>query len=1174
MIDNKTTVTTLNPLKRKIFHFSFLVFHLLFIGFLSYGQNTLDKERINYPLSPEQNKLFNIKNIDINELSGQFKYNIPIGSYGNNLTTFPLNLNYSYSGLQIMDSSSIVGNSWNLEKGGSIIRTVRDMPDESNYGIFGPAFEYYRTTKLNPMLSYELSPQNSNLSYLELDAISTKYDTERDKYTVLFNDINFSFTITNEGNPYYLSYHNYTINIDFIDENRKIVDKFTLSDNDGNKYVFSIKEKFEPLGTFNENINDSFPFYTTSWLIESINLNNNENINFYYDDEIIESYNFSCEVDKKLGNAQINFASPFYEGLDQELNQLEETTYDENFQRDHIHRKILNRVTSPLNEIYFDYITNDFTQNKLIKFIKIKNKNNKFINIYEFSYAGERDLLKSIKLNNETFYNFDYFNEDAQIPYIKSYSNMPLSKNTDYYGFYNGKSNLKYINIGSDNIFANKSSSFYHTRIFALKKIMYPTKGYSEIVYEQNAYNDEESLGEINTLMNLKFKTDGLQNFQSYVKEKTITLTFNKKTLCNLSHSITSENNAHIELSINGGPGNISLPYNVLIPSLNNQFSLPELSYLYVNATLDDNYNQNSHTLSGSSNGNFVIPAGTYVFTIKTITNHKHAEGFINFEFSNPNLIPNSIKETKTAGIRVSKIIDYDFNNIELLNKVYEYNSEDGTSYGVKILGMQKSYPAILMLDKCVVVQVVNNISFACANAKINILKHQFKSADLDVINNIPVYYSKIKISNGFENNINTKKFPYPSFASGNLDNNHDNTKVFNYISSNNYPQYGEYTKIYKKGYTIKEFMEPYTMPQLNMPILPLTSSNSRSGLIAKETIFNNNSQLIISENNYENISFNPPNQQINTNSSIMKSLKISKKIFFLGYGSFTVYYSNLLDEHFNFKYYFDNEINHRINSTIKNTKYSNGDVISESINYIYDNYNFNNKIVKNINNDIFETEFLRSYNFNNPSSNLMKSLKIYNPLISIVNKKNNNILSKEEFNYTTINHRLFLPIKYNFSKGNNNLDPLQLYGYDILGNLDFKQKLIDPNPHNNNSIPKTKLIYGYNNKLLIAKIENYYDNIILPTSLINSIKSETNKDISEYNENNILILLSNLRNNSLLSNAMITTYTHKPLIGVSSVTDPKGDTQTYHYDSFNRLKEVRDKNGNILSENQYHYRP
>ena len=156
-----------------------------------------------------------------------------------------------------------------------------------------------------------------------------------------------------------------------------------------------------------------------------------------------------------------------------------------------------------------------------------------------------------------------------------------------------------------------------------------------------------------------------------------------------------------------------------------------------------------------------------------------------------------------------------------------------------------------------------------------------------------------------------------------------------------------------------------------------------------------------------------------------------------------------------------------------------------------------------------------------------------------------------------------FLPKEIKTKKANQPLETkIKFNNYDTFGNaLEVQQE-------NGMFI---SYIYAYNHTLPVAKIENMaYSSI--PPVLITAIQNAT--DTGTYSEANLKTALDNLRNHASLSNAMVSTYIHKPLIGISSVTDPKGDTQTYHYDSFNRLQFVKDKNGNILSENQYHYRP
>ncbi|WP_027393513.1 RHS repeat protein [Aquimarina latercula] len=120
-----------------------------------------------------------------------------------------------------------------------------------------------------------------------------------------------------------------------------------------------------------------------------------------------------------------------------------------------------------------------------------------------------------------------------------------------------------------------------------------------------------------------------------------------------------------------------------------------------------------------------------------------------------------------------------------------------------------------------------------------------------------------------------------------------------------------------------------------------------------------------------------------------------------------------------------------------------------------------------------------------------------------------------------------------------------------------------------------TFYVWGYNDTYPIAKIENAnYDQVIPLMGNLN-LKGTSNKDNDRTignigNEGKLRAALNKLR--ASLPKAIISTYTYDPLVGITSMTDPTGYTVYYNYDDFNRLKQVKDQDGNVLSENDYNY--
>jgi hypothetical protein len=128
----------------------------------------------------------------------------------------------------------------------------------------------------------------------------------------------------------------------------------------------------------------------------------------------------------------------------------------------------------------------------------------------------------------------------------------------------------------------------------------------------------------------------------------------------------------------------------------------------------------------------------------------------------------------------------------------------------------------------------------------------------------------------------------------------------------------------------------------------------------------------------------------------------------------------------------------------------------------------------------------------------------------------------------------------------------LRFHSYDADGNITAMSKENDQ---------QKVYIYGYNNCYPVAEIAGVsYSNAIalLSQSIIQNpasdqaLRDELNKIRQTY------------------PSALVTTFTYKPLIGVTSETDATGRTIFYEFDNYNRLKLVRDRNGNIIKTHKY----
>lgn len=190
-----------------------------------------------------------------------------------------------------------------------------------------------------------------------------------------------------------------------------------------------------------------------------------------------------------------------------------------------------------------------------------------------------------------------------------------------------------------------------------------------------------------------------------------------------------------------------------------------------------------------------------------------------------------------------------------------------------------------------------------------------------------------------------------------------------------------------------------------------------------------------------------------------------------------------------------------------------------------------------------------------------MVTQHILSPIVEKSQYQNNVFLQKYLTRYKKWTSTFFAP-ELSQTQTNKQTGPdthIQYLGYDKYGN---------PVAVSINGAENVVYLWSYGGQYLVAEIRN------ATLTEVNAVLGSV-FGISSVDALSSLVAPDEavLRNGSLqraLSNSQVTTYTHKPLVGVISSTDPAGLTTTYEYDTFGHLAKIKDPDGHVIESYEY----
>ncbi len=621
------------------------------------------------PPSPEVSALAKFADVTISKYSGLPNVSIPIYTISQDDFELPIELVYHHGGIKVEEMAGWAGLGWALNAGGSISRTVKGIPDEA----FGATSGY---------INHQRDPESfswfQTLTYFN-SFNKSEIDFEQDIFYFSFGSYSGKFVLTKDRKVSFINASN--LDISFTLSNNRFVE-WRVRDPKGNTYYFREVERTvsEPwVSSRSQNFNR---LLDSAWHLSEIVTFRGKSIKFTYQSYTHNYFRRSMQT-----------ASYFVAG-GSSTGACRQDRVENSWAEYNVTGKQLARITFDEGSLSIVSVRDreDSPAGRL-RSITVRNVNNRIIKsfdlVHDYFFSTLSNLAMSLppQIQNATptkRLRLARVLETTSIPHlVHSFeyegNNLPhlFSQAQDHWGYYNGVFNQsllpQYMRFRQAN--ANRLVSPTYAKYGCLKKITFPTGG--SITYEMESNTSQVTLKDYNDFFAPLAIDTNLPKYSVTVNQNNRRATLQVEPQLSLVDSIkwfTYTVNLPTPVNCDGGSRDCVGTLDVSL------YSARVKHYVSLTSTLFS---------AGQSQGRIGLKAGeTYLFSIDGQTNQIQGVSAAVVGHMNPPMVDETRQIViNVGGLRVKEIVKDFITQKERVKFLYEMPDNTQTS------GVLASFP-------------------------------------------------------------------------------------------------------------------------------------------------------------------------------------------------------------------------------------------------------------------------------------------------------------------------------------------------------------------------------------------------------------------------------------------------------------------------------------------------